>query len=603
VTNAGGPYSAVRNQSIVFQGTASVDGDRDPLTYLWDFGDGATGTGASPTHAYATLGTYPVTLIVNDGFADSAAVATTVVIENQSPVASAGGPYSGVRNEGIVFQGTASSDGDGDPLTYLWNFGDGATGTGASPTHAYASLGTYPVTLVVNDGFADSAAAATTVVIENQIPVTNAGGPYSAVRNQSIVFQGTASVDGDGDPLTYLWDFGDGATGTGASPTHAYAALGTYPVTLVVNDGFANSAAAATTVVIENVPPVVGLVSPVNGSIFSAPAGIPLAAHAADSDGSIALVEFFADAVKVGEDGTGPYEAAWFGASLGVHILSARVTDDTGAFAASAPVSIFVNAPPLVILTAPSSGMVYTAPASLALSADASDLDGNIVKVEFFQGSMSLGADTTSPFSVSWGNVSAGDYTLTAHATDDRGAVTTSAPVSVTVEARLQPLADAYVRDGSSYVNRNFGGFTTLQVRRTSSSSNNRWAYLRFDTNGVGSAERALLRLYGNLSGTTSALVTTSVFPVSDTSWGELGITWSNKPPPGTSSLSTVTLVSSSTAARWYEWDLTAYVQQEKAAGRHVIGIVLRNDAVSSPYASFSSKDAAGTRPELVVRP
>jgi hypothetical protein len=49
--------------------------------------------------------------------------------------------------------------------------------------------------------------------------------------------------------------------------------------------------------------------------------------------------------------------------------------------------------------------------------------------------------------------------------------------------------------------------------------------------------------------------------------------------------------------------DLTAYVRQEKAAGRHVITIVLRNDTVSSPYATFSSKEGAGSHPELVVTP
>ena len=54
--------------AVAFDGGASTDPDNDPLTYAWTFGDGATGTGKTPTHAYATLGTFTVTLVVNDGF-------------------------------------------------------------------------------------------------------------------------------------------------------------------------------------------------------------------------------------------------------------------------------------------------------------------------------------------------------------------------------------------------------------------------------------------------------------------------------------------------------------------------------------------------------
>ena len=76
----------------------------------------------------------------------------TVTITNQAPAANAGGPYNGVRNPAITFDGSGSSDPDGDALTYAWDFGDGTTGTGAAPTHAYATLGTFTVTLVTNDG-------------------------------------------------------------------------------------------------------------------------------------------------------------------------------------------------------------------------------------------------------------------------------------------------------------------------------------------------------------------------------------------------------------------------------------------------------------------
>ena len=67
--------------------------------------------------------------------------------KNRAPVAAPGGPYTAFRNVGVAFDGSLSSDADGDVLRYAWDFGDGATGAGAAPTHAYAALGDYTVTL------------------------------------------------------------------------------------------------------------------------------------------------------------------------------------------------------------------------------------------------------------------------------------------------------------------------------------------------------------------------------------------------------------------------------------------------------------------------
>src|SRR5688572_26530774 len=73
--------------------------------------------------------------------------------------------------------------------------------------------------------------------IENQLPICNAGGPYSGNVNQEITFDGSGSSDPeDGKVDTYLWDFGDGSTGSGTTPTHAYTSAGTFTVTLRVTD-------------------------------------------------------------------------------------------------------------------------------------------------------------------------------------------------------------------------------------------------------------------------------------------------------------------------------------------------------------------------------
>jgi subtilisin family serine protease len=96
------------------------------------------------------------------------------------------------------------------------------------------------------------------------------------------------------------------------------------------------------------------------------------------------------------------------------------------------------NVPPAVSLTAPSGGATFTAPANISISANATDADGGISKVQFYAGTQLIGTDTASPYSVTWNNAAAGDYSLTAVATDNLGATTTSGAVNIKVN---QPVA------------------------------------------------------------------------------------------------------------------------------------------------------------------
>ncbi|HSH31625.1 MAG TPA: Ig-like domain-containing protein, partial [Candidatus Saccharimonadales bacterium] len=91
------------------------------------------------------------------------------------------------------------------------------------------------------------------------------------------------------------------------------------------------------------------------------------------------------------------------------------------------------NTPPTVSLTAPAQNAAFTASATINLAATASDAGGSVAKVEFYQGTTKLGEDTTSPYGFSWANVPAGNYSLTARATDNQGAATVSSAVAVSV--------------------------------------------------------------------------------------------------------------------------------------------------------------------------
>lgn len=99
---------------------------------------------------------------------------------------------------------------------------------------------------------------------------------------------------------------------------------------------------------------------------------------------------------------------------------------------------IGVNMSPTVNLTAPINGATATAPASIALAATASDSDGSIQKVEFFNGTTLLYSDSTAPYSYNWTNVPEGNYSITAVATDNKGATKTSSVANVSVKAANQ---------------------------------------------------------------------------------------------------------------------------------------------------------------------
>jgi uncharacterized repeat protein (TIGR01451 family) len=209
--------------------------------------------------------------------------------------------------------------------------------------------------------------------------------------------------------------------------------VGTFNLTAKATDNLdAFTLSAPVSVEVTNAPPSVSITAPAPNTAYTAPASITINATAADNEG-ISKVEFFQNSTKLGEDTTAPYSFTWANAGSGTYSLTAKATDGQNATTTSSAVNVTVNAPPSITLIAPANGATYIAPAGVAPEAAASDSDGVITQVEFFQNGASIGIDTSAPYSVSWAHVPFGSYALTARATDDRGATVTSNVVNITV--------------------------------------------------------------------------------------------------------------------------------------------------------------------------
>ena len=166
-------------------------------------------------------------------------------------------------------------------------------------------------------------------------------------------------------------------------------------------------------------------------------------------------------------------------------------------------------------------------------------------------------------------------------------------------EVALPALADAYVRAGIHSAE-NFGTAKILTAKKGVTDDNTRRSYLRFDVSAVGDADRVMLRLYGRLSNVANQNVKTTVYAVANNTWDENTVTWNTRPDLGTIIGS---LVIQGTTPQWLNVDVTKYVRSEKAAGRQVISLALRDLVHASPYSIFNSREAALNAPALIIVP
>jgi gliding motility-associated-like protein len=201
------------------------------VTYNWDFGDGSTGAGANPVHAYTSGGVFSVTLTVtNSKGCTYSVVQNNLVTVYPKPVSTVSAAQTTICTIPGIARFSASSNTGVAPYSYVWDFGDGtATGTGAGPTHTYATAGQFTVRLYTTDSRGCVDTLIKTAYIETLPNTASFDLPQQGCQGSYVIAKNTTT----NGSLTE-WLFGDGtATEYGDSLGHVYTQPGIYTVRMV----------------------------------------------------------------------------------------------------------------------------------------------------------------------------------------------------------------------------------------------------------------------------------------------------------------------------------------------------------------------------------
>ena len=440
--------------TITLTATATPTNSSRPIVKV-EFFRGTTLIGTDTTSPYSfawtnvPAGSYSLTAKATDSTGATATSAARSIKVNAPPTVNLTAPANNaVFNSGSTIA-LAATAADSDGTISKVEFFRGATLIGSDTTSPYSfnwtnvAAGTYVLTAKATDSNAAvTTSAAVNITVDTPPTVSITAPANNAVFLPATNVTVTASA-ADADGTVASVDFLDGATLVGSvvapgpfTTTLSNLAAGTHTLTARATDNLGRSTTSAAVAIRVDAAPTVSITSPANNAVFTPPANITVTATAADTDGTVMKVDFFDGATLVGTvNGAPPYSVTLANAAAGTHTLTARATDNNGAVTTSAAVSVVVDAAPTVSITSPANNAAFTAPASIAITATATDSDGSIAKVEFFQGTTLLGTATFAPYTFTWSNVPAGSYSLTAKATDNQGAATTSAAVAVTVSA------------------------------------------------------------------------------------------------------------------------------------------------------------------------
>lgn len=440
--------------------------DIDGTVSKVEFYNGAVKIGEDLTGPYSFVwtavpeGTYSITATATDnvGGVKVSAPITIVVnnISNIPPVVSITSPADGAifdAGDDITFTANAS---DADGTIAKVEFYEGNVKLGEVLTGPYVftwvnvPLGNYSITAKAFDNFGETTTSTVIDIAVDNLPPTIS---ITSPLDNDVVSAGTNipisvnALDSDGTIVKVEYFQGGIKLGESLSSPFGFVwnnvPIGSYNITAIATDNAgATGASSPITISVINNAPLISITSPLNDATVSAGSSITLDVNATDSDGSVLKVEFFQGSQKIGESLTTPFSFVVGSLAPGSYSFTAVATDNVGESTISSPITInVVNASPLVSLTSPANNSSFFAGATVTITATASDPDGTITKVEFYEGGIKLGESLTAPYSFTWSNLSPGSYSITAVATDNAGSVTSSQPININVANYLPTVA------------------------------------------------------------------------------------------------------------------------------------------------------------------
>jgi len=330
VANAGPDQSVQVGATVTLNGSGSSDVDKNALTYDWSFVSIPSGsatmlsnpTAAAPSFVADKAGQYVVQLVVNDGTVNSTPDTVTIAATtgNTAPVANAGPDQTVAVGASVILDGTASHDAEKNALTYQWALtgkpaGSVATlanSTTAMPNFVADQAGQYIGQLIVNDGTTSSApdTVIITAGVGNTAPVANAGPDQIVAIGTTVILDGTASRDADGNALIWNWALTTKPTGSAAAlndpvssrPSFTVDKGGEYVAQLIVNDGKLDSRPATVMIKTTVMPPARGIY--ISRARWNAETGKLLVAGRAPNGASVEILDAATGAsIATGETG------------------------------------------------------------------------------------------------------------------------------------------------------------------------------------------------------------------------------------------------------------------------------------------------------------
>lgn len=203
------------------------------VSYLWQFGDGATSNLENPNHTYNTQGSYTVKLkITNTNGCTDSLIKNNYIVAKKPVISFKNLPDSNCAPFTKSFSANINTV---DPVTsFLWNFGDGNTSTNATTTNTYSAAGIYPISLIITTaGGCTDSAGITRGVIVNDRPLANfSATPTNTCANTAINFSDLTTPAAS----AWLWNFGNGVTSSTKNPIYQYNDTGYFDITLIASN-------------------------------------------------------------------------------------------------------------------------------------------------------------------------------------------------------------------------------------------------------------------------------------------------------------------------------------------------------------------------------